>query len=500
MGGWSATIYESLASAESHWPEPIGADLEAAAELQWRSAIAAIRQLLQPTTAPLTHPESLQGLILSGPVPILTDPAIAKVYGSWIFAVDPLHHSTCQLPPAQASSDSRSFGAFVPLLPGDPLKHESFCLVLTQQFSFVATLGRTVSGRSSFQFSFAPEAVERAWHLLRFRVILSRSEAELQELEAQFQLFTLVEPPYQIVMEFSQRLLKTLANSAASPPPPASSGLKWSPTAVTWTAPSTPPAATAAGQGSQAALGTAPDFDVQLLQAIAHEVRTPLTTISTLTRLLLKRSDLPKEVIKRLEAIHRECSDQIDRFGLIFRAMELETNQAQAVSMQLTPVSLAQIFRDNLPRWQKLAARRNLTLEVSLPQPLPTVVSDPTMLDQVLTGLIDRFAHSLPMGSQIQVDVSLAGEQLKLQVRSSSALSQSASSPESQNCASPWQQVAPVLKSVGQLLMLQPETGNLSLSLPVTKNLFQALGGKLTVRHLPRQGEILTIFLPLGCD
>lgn len=499
MGGWSATIYESLAPAESSWTEPTGENLEAAAELQWRSAIAAITQLLPPTTIPLTGSDALQGLILSGPVPILTDPAIAKVYGSWIFAVDPLHHLACQLPPAQTSNHPKSYGTLVPLLPGDPLQSEPFCLVLTKQFSFLATLSRSATGQSSFQFSFAPEAIERAWQLLRFRMMLSRSEAELQQLETQFQQFPLLEPPYQIVMEFSQRLLKRLAHSAALTSAPTASTPERSSRAVAWTAPSTPSAIPAmAGQGAQAAPDA--DFDVQLLQAIAHEVRTPLTTISTLTRLLLKRSDLPKEVIKRLEAIHRECSDQIDRFGLIFRAMELETNQAKAVSMNLTPVSLAQIFQDNLPRWQKLAARRNLTLEVSLPQPLPTVVSDPTMLDQVLTGLIDRFAHTLPMGSQIQVDVSLAGEQLKLQVSSCSTSAQSGSSRASHNYGSAWQQVAPVLKSVGQLLMLQPETGNLSLSLSVTKNLFQALGGKLTVRHLPRQGEILTIFLPLGCD
>ena len=46
--------------------------------------------------------------------------------------------------------------------------------------------------------------------------------------------------------------------------------------------------------------------------------------------------------------------------------------------------------------------------------------------------------------------------------------------------------------------MFQPETGSLSLNLEVTKNMFQALGGKLTVRQRPRQGEELTIFLPLN--
>jgi hypothetical protein len=53
------------------------------------------------------------------------------------------------------------------------------------------------------------------------------------------------------------------------------------------------------------------------------------------------------------------------------------------------------------------------------------------------------------------------------------------------------------LKSIGQLLMFQPETGSLSLNLNVTKHLFQVLGGKLIVRQRPQEGEVMTIFLPL---
>ena len=46
--------------------------------------------------------------------------------------------------------------------------------------------------------------------------------------------------------------------------------------------------------------------------------------------------------------------------------------------------------------------------------------------------------------------------------------------------------------------MFQPETGCLSLNWDVTKNMFQALGGKLTVRQRTKQDKELTIFLPLG--
>ena len=137
-----------------------------------------------------------------------------------------------------------------------------------------------------------------------------------------------------------------------------------------------------------------PTAEVELLQAIAHEVRTPLATIRTLTRLLLKRPDLPMEVVrKRLEMIDQECTTQIDRFNLIFRAVELEIEQTRQSSrgyrdgkpIPLTAMSLGEVFQISLPRWQKQASQRNQTLEVILPQKLPTVISDPTMLDQVLT-------------------------------------------------------------------------------------------------------------------
>jgi hypothetical protein len=57
--------------------------------------------------------------------------------------------------------------------------------------------------------------------------------------------------------------------------------------------------------------------------------------------------------------------------------------------------------------------------------------------------------------------------------------------------------VPPVRKSLGQLLMFHPETGNISLNFAATKHLFQAIGGKLIVRQRPHQGEVLTIFLPM---
>ena len=132
------------------------------------------------------------------------------------------------------------------------------------------------------------------------------------------------------------------------------------------------------------------------------------------------------------------------------------------------------------PRWQEKAKRRNVELDFTLPQHLPKVVSDPAMLDTVLTGLMESCTRSLPTGGHINVKVSTAGNQLKLQVLS-----------QASHLDNPF-------NSLGQLLTFQPATGCLSLNLDVTKPIFQALGGKLIVRQRQEQGKELTIFLPLG--
>ena len=231
--------------------------------------------------------------------------------------------------------------------------------------------------------------------------------------------------------------------------------------------------------------------DTELLKAMAHEIRTPLTTIRTVTRSLLKRKDIGDEVTKRLRMIDRECTQQIDRFSLIFRAVELETDRVTRPRSPLSAISLNQLFDGAIPSWQQQASRRNLNLTVNVPPCLPMVNSDPAMLTQVLTGLIDRFTHSLPPHSHIKLTVTLAGHQLKLQFQSQPPEgSHTQAQPEHEPVLSPF-------KALGQLLMFQPETGGLSLNLNATKNLFQALGGKLIVRQRPQVGEVLTVFLPL---
>lgn len=521
-------------------------------EREWCAAIAALEQMLLSAIDASEHEQAASGayaqegqvlgLVLAGPSPVLSHPALTASFQTRIFKVEtfhPLALMPLQLPPATAGHAQLASGHAdsLPLLPADPLAAEQFCVVLTPSFSLVMALGEDLSGAPAFMFSFDPEVVEAAWTCLRSRLLLSSPHVHLSQLDALFEQFAPTTPDYRTVMQFSRQLLlhlplvewesERVADDSETIADLKQNSIPASPKNQNSSSSSSPVGATVNGRASVAAppgqRHQVPELarcvskaalqelaqavpsaasnvvsknpksdDVELLQAFAHEVRTPLTTIRTLTRLLLKRRDLAPDVIKRLEIIDHECTEQINRMELIFRAVELETSEVKHWPGTLTATSLEQVLQQSIPRWQKQASRRNLTLDVVLPHKLPAVVSNPAMLEQVLTGVIENFTRSLPAGSHIQVEVTPAGNQLKLQLVSQP-------DPEKADagdfaCHSG---IEKGVKSIGQMLMFQPETGNLSLNLNVTKNLFHALGGKLIVRQRPQQGEVLTIFLPL---
>ena len=512
---------------------------------------------MYPASSAQTPAEGIAaGLLLSGPFPILDQPDLLAQLATWTFTVGRLGEMPLQLLPASQTASAATNVPIptLPLLSTDPLAAEQFCLVLTAKFSVVLVLGETPDEAPAFLFSFDPEVVQQAWRSLQARLKMTAPHAlfALNKLVKQFDFVT---PDYRTVTHFSHLMLANLPYAAdleekpsvhigqalqgvarslvstatesnqfslkdSTRVPPANAarlaqtcplvaqtrsaskaaGAKFEPGNPAVELPKDFYPESRAGSQSVAAnaspngFQTESGFDTELLQAIAHEVRTPLTTIRTLTRLLLRRKEMHPDVMKRLEIIDRECTEQIDRFSLIFRAAELEMANGKNSLTALAPISLAQVLQQNISRWQQQASQHSHTLEVILPQKLPMVVTDPTMLDQMLTGLVDRVTHTLPPGSHIQMQVSQAGHQLKLQLESFPPQEQLEDRPLEGKSKFGF---APALKSLGQLLMFQPETGNLSLSMAVTKNLFQALGGKLIVKQRPQQGEVLTLFLPL---
>ena len=323
----------------------------------------------------------------------------------------------------------------------DPLHQEWFCILITEAFSALVIASHH---NHSCLWSLHPQVINAAIAVLTPRIRRPEQRASLQ---ARLQSYPPPMPSYQVMARFGAILMAQSSIYQELPIPEIQ--------------------------------------EVDIIKAITHEVRTPLTTIRMLVRSLKRRKDIPTEVKIRLDRVDSECTEQIERFNLIFEAAQLDN---YAIALEAT--QLGEILNEGFGRWQEHAGRRQISLEMILPSEIPAISSNSLLLSQVLNGLIDRLVRSFPPDSHIQLVITSAGEYLKLQFQSQ-VMRQSGGD-------------LPMLKAVGQWLMLQPETGTLSLSLPTTKTLLKALGGRLTVRmhsnSAAYDGEILTIFLPFYGD
>ena len=220
--------------------------------------------------------------------------------------------------------------------------------------------------------------------------------------------------------------------------------------------------------------------DLNLLEAITHEVRTPLATIRTLIRSLLRRKDLPEVVVNRLRQIDVECSEQIDRFGLIFHAAELQREPNEA---NLARTDLHAILTALAPSWTEQLDRRGITLELDLTADLPAILSDSRRLEPMLGGLIDRCTRGLAPCSQLTLHLQAAGPRVKLQLHVEHPNRTGATEPGT----------APQHEEVGTVLSWDPSTGSLQLSQDATRQMMASLGG----RYQSRRDRDITVFFPV---
>jgi signal transduction histidine kinase len=317
-------------------------------------------------------------------------------------------------------------GTTILLSATDPLADENFALIVAPRFCLV------LCHRSPLlQFSFAPAVVQRAREALRRRLTLSRPD-----LLGRFdrELANLVQADSNLLSQFSRHLLSV------------------------------------GSQAQEAADGVELDF----LELLAHEVRTPLTTIRTLTRLLLKRPEFLGTTRHHLELIDRECTLQVERFELLSMALDHEQGE---LALHPQEVAVDQLLINYLERWREQADLRGLALDLDPPQELLTVRADQVLLERVLGGLVDRLTRSLPFGSHIQVKAERAGLWLRLQIEITGT-------SHSEDAGNPFR--------------VDTNSGAVTLRLPAAQGLVAAMGGKLTLRLRPDQeGSTLTLYLPI---
>jgi signal transduction histidine kinase len=428
---------------------------------QWWAALATLQEdLLAP------GPGAERGLWLAAPLPALYEPRLLRRLRGWVWApagVEQLLPTGAPLLPGRREPQGAAepFGfQRLPLHPDDGT--DPLLLLITPAVQVALALDGPPQARRLI-VRFDAEVLAGALQLVLQRLHEENPEAA-DALAAALQALGPLHNAPELALQFWPRLAERLAAIAPS---------------VTLQ-----PLASPRSDGSAGELA--------LLEALTHEVRTPLATIRTLIRSLLRRRELTPLVRQRLEQIDSECSEQIDRFGLIFLAAELQrqpgSGQPLAAS-ELARTDLSELLEAMEELWQRQLARRDLSLQLRIQPGLPPVLSDPTRLETMLGGLMDRFSRGLPSGTLVQLSLQPAGNRLKLQLNSQTKDLAAGLAEEERETGE-----ASAAERVGPVLSWNPGTGSLQLSSEATRRLFHRLGGRLT----ERDGSSLIVFFPLA--
>ncbi len=243
----------------------------------------------------------------------------------------------------------------------------------------------------------------------------------------------------------------------------------------------------AEGAGDSHPTPTGVTLSPQQLSALLHEMRNPLTTLNTLAKLLQKR--LPPEDRNHWIglSIEQECK------YLENLLLEFERSDGIPATVQVQPLSLANLLQDWIPIYQAMAETQGHHLQVEIPSDLPPIQADARALRQILDNLIDNAYKYTPSPGQIQLKVELHPPEAPTRVEIAICDSGPGIHPENRE------------RIFEPFFRADPSKPGRGLGLSISRDLATQMGGQLHVDSSPpdpqrpsQQGSCFRLSLPLA--
>lgn len=219
-----------------------------------------------------------------------------------------------------------------------------------------------------------------------------------------------------------------------------------------------------------------------LLDRVAHELRTPLSAIRAYSELLLTYDD-PSVRREFVQIINNE-SERLTR--LVTGVLDLTKLDSGTFTWHLTTVNVPALLSDAARIYRPLAEQAGLRLEVRCPAQLPAVWGDRDRLQEVLANLLHN-ALKFTVDGEIALEAQVAGEQVHISVSDSGIgiLEQ-----DRLRIFEKFEQVASTRANA-------PSQGT-GLGLAICRELIRHQGGEIWVTGRPGGGSVFTFSLPLA--
>jgi len=225
-----------------------------------------------------------------------------------------------------------------------------------------------------------------------------------------------------------------------------------------------------------------------LLDALSHNLRTPLTAIKASVTALIGAAGLQRDgVLSReghdeLLAIIDEESDRLNRF---IEGLSVAGTDPQALSPKT--IGIEDVIKAGLSRAETLT--RDYRIELDIPADQVLVSVDPASMVEVLYIVLDNASKYAPPGSTIRVSAAVAGPNVELSITD-----EGPGIPEGAR-----EQVFEKFYRIPGRQSHDPRRKGIGLGLPIARRLVEAQGGRIWVESRSTgSGTVVRFTLPVS--
>lgn len=154
------------------------------------------------------------------------------------------------------------------------------------------------------------------------------------------------------------------------------------------------------------------EFKSTLLDAIAHEFKTPLTSIKAASTSLLSDSPSLSPQFRELAVIIDEETDRMNQ--LVTEAVRMSQIDAGKIRLEREPLDIPELLRKILDHFESQSAGRTLNFKIA--PDVPRASADPDLLSLALRQLIDNALKYSPPGSPIDIAAGIEGQRVVIRI------------------------------------------------------------------------------------
>lgn len=217
---------------------------------------------------------------------------------------------------------------------------------------------------------------------------------------------------------------------------------------------------------------------VEFTRALAHELKTPLTSVLAAADLLV--SELHEEPLQTLAKNIRQGASNLG--SRIDELLDLARGEVGMLQVKLDWVDILQLLRETADSMTPLASRRGQSLVLMLPASLPRVRADAARLQQVVTNLVNNALKFTAAGGSVKLKAKQRNSTIVVEVQDTG---RGISKEDQKYLFQPYHR-------------LQTDTSKgLGVGLALCKMLVELQNGRIWVKSSPGKGSTFGFSLPL---